>query len=72
MQGNYNVFVLNENDEVEFRQVDVAFTYQTRFMVISSGLVPGERVIYEGLQKVKGGQKVNPVLKDIRISESEN
>jgi membrane fusion protein (multidrug efflux system) len=72
MQGNYNVFVLNENDEVEFRQVEVAFTYQTSFMVISSGLDPGDRVIYEGLQKVRSGQKVSPVLKDISISESEN
>lgn len=72
MQGNYNVFVVSENNEVEFRQVEVAFTYQTGFMVISSGLSPGDKVVYEGLQKVKGGSKINPVVQEITISESEN
>ena len=72
LQGNYNVFVVNENDEVEFRQIEVATTYETSYMIVSSGLAPGERVVYEGLQKVKGGMKVNPVVQDISISQSEN
>ena len=72
LQGNYNVFVVNENDEVEFRKIEVASTYETSYVIVSSGLAPGERVVYEGLQKVKSGVKVNPVLKDISISESEN
>ncbi len=72
MQGNYNVFVVNENDEVEFRQIEVATTYKTSYLIVSSGLAPGERLVYEGLQKVKSGMKINPVLKDISISESEN
>jgi len=72
MQGNYNVFVVNENDEIEFRQIEVSSTYETRFMIVSSGLAPGERVVYEGLQKVKSGLKVNPVLADISNSQSEN
>ena len=72
LQGNYNVFVVNENDEVEFRQIEVATTYETSYMIVSSGLAPGERVVYEGLQKVKSGMKVNPVLQDISISQSEN
>jgi len=72
LQGNYNVFVVNENDEVEFRQIEVATTYETSYMIVSSGLAPGERVVYEGLQKVKSGMKVNPVVQDISISQSEN
>ncbi len=72
MQGNYNVFVVNENDEVEFRKIEVVSTYETRYMIVSSGLAPGERVVYEGLQKVKSGTKVNPVMADISNSQSEN
>ena len=72
MQGNYNVFVVNENDEVEFRKIEVASTFETSYMIVSSGLEAGERVVYEGLQKVKSGTKVNPVVKDISISQSEN
>jgi membrane fusion protein (multidrug efflux system) len=72
LQGNYNVFVVNENDEVEFRKIEVASTYETSYVIVSSGLEPGERVVYEGLQKVKSGTKVNPVVQDISISQSEN
>ena len=72
IQGNYSVVVVNENDEVEFRSIEVSSTYETRYMVVSSGLEAGERVVYEGLQKVKSGTKVNPVLKDISNSETEN
>ena len=72
MQGNYNVFVVNENDEVEFRKIEAASTYQTSYVIVSSGLEAGERVVYEGLQKVKSGIKVSPVVQDISISQSEN
>jgi membrane fusion protein, multidrug efflux system len=72
IQGNYSVFVVNENNEVEFREIEVLSTYETSFIIVSSGLAPGDRVVYEGLQKVKSGAKVNPVLKDISISQSEN
>jgi membrane fusion protein (multidrug efflux system) len=72
MQGNYSVFVVDESNKVEFRQVEVASTYQTGFIVISSGLSLGDKVIYEGLQQVKSGSLVNPVVQEISISESEN
>jgi len=71
MQGNYSVFVVNETDEVEYRQIEVATAYETSFMIVTAGLEPGERVVYEGLQRVKSGAKVVPVLQDISISESE-
>ena len=72
LQGNYNVFVVSEDKKVEFRTVEVAFIYQTGFMVISSGLSPGDQVVYEGLQKVKGGSIVNPTVREISISVTEN
>ena len=72
LQGNNNVYVVNDKDEVEFREIEVGSTYETSFVIVTSGLAPEERVVYEGLQKVKGGDKVNPVLQDISISESEN
>jgi len=72
LQGNYSVFVVNEASEVEFRKIEVVSTYETRYMIVSSGLEPGDQVIYEGLQKVKSGAKVNPVLQDISVTESEN
>ncbi len=72
LQGNYNVFVVNEAGEVEYRQIEVTSSYQTSYFIVSSGLSPGERVVYEGLQKIRSGAKVVPELQDISISESEN
>ena len=72
LQGNYSVFVVNEQDEIEYRQIEVGPSYQTSYLVVTSGLSPGDRVVYEGLQKVKSGAKVNPELKEISIPESEN
>jgi len=72
LQGNYNVFVVNESSEVEFREIEVSSSYQTRFVVVTSGLEPGDRVVYEGLQKVASGTRVNPLVQDISMDESEN
>ena len=72
LQGNYSVFVVNEQNEIEFRKIEVGFTYQTSYLTVTSGLAPGEVVVYEGLQKVKGGLKVSPELQSISIEETEN
>jgi len=72
LQGNYNVFVVNEKDEVEYRRIEVSSAYETSYMIVSSGLAPGERVVYEGLQKVKSGAKVSPVVENLSDSQVEN
>ena len=72
MQGNYSVFVVNENNEVEFRKIEVGSAYETSYMIVTSGLKAGERVVYEGLQKVKSGAKVKPVVQGLSNSQSEN
>lgn len=72
LQGNYSVFVVNEDNEVEFRSIEVASSYETSYLVVSSGLEPGDRVLYEGLQKVKSGIKVNPVPVDVATTTAEN
>jgi len=35
------------------------------FWLITEGIKPGEKVVYEGLQKVKDGITVNPAIADI-------
>ena len=39
------------------------------FWLVEEGLKPGERVIYEGLQKVREGQTVVPETVDIQIPD---
>jgi len=72
LQGNYSVFVVNQDAEVEFREIEVVSPYQTSYLIVSSGLAPGEQVVYEGLQKVQSGARVNPVVKELSITDTEN
>ena len=72
LQGKYSVFVVNGEDQVEFRSVEVASSYETSYLIVSSGLSPGERVVYEGLQKVKSGTKVNPVQAEPAVSSTQD
>jgi len=57
-QGRFNVFIVNDNDVIEIRRVTIGGTFEDKFF-IREGLEAGERLVYEGLQKVSEGIKVN-------------
>jgi hypothetical protein len=57
-QGKKFLYVLDDNDEVVRREVEVG-TLNDGLRVIKSGLKPGERVVLNGLQFVQPGKKVN-------------
>ena len=56
LQGIYNVAVVGGDDTVELRMVKPAQRIGTLW-VIDSGLKAGERVVVEGLQKVRAGSQ---------------
>jgi membrane fusion protein (multidrug efflux system) len=58
-QGSYQVAVVGRDNKVEIRTVTPGQRAENLW-VIDSGLKPGERVVVEGLQKVKNGITVNP------------
>lgn len=57
VQGSYNVAVVGADQKVELRAVKTGARSGT-WWVISEGLKPGEKVIVEGLQKVRNGLEV--------------
>lgn len=59
MQGRRLVAVVNANNGVELRPVKVAETIGSDW-IIDEGLKAGERVIVEGIQKVRPGTTVSP------------
>jgi membrane fusion protein (multidrug efflux system) len=59
VQGSYQVAVVGSDNTVEIRPVKVGPRQETLW-VIDQGLKPGERVVVEGLQKVKTGLTVQP------------
>jgi len=70
LQGEQSVYVVDENNVVEFRQVDASVT-KDGLWLIETGLNPGETVVLEGLQKVRSGLTVNPVLTEFEIPVKE-
>jgi membrane fusion protein (multidrug efflux system) len=59
LQGNYQVAVVGSDNKVQIRPVKVGEQVGTEW-IIEQGLKPGERVVAEGVQKVRGGMTVNP------------
>lgn len=62
-KDSYYVLVIDKENTVEVRRVQLGAQQQGQWEV-TSGLLVGERIIVEGLQKVRPGVKVNPVAQD--------
>jgi RND family efflux transporter MFP subunit len=59
LQGGYQVAVVGADDKVSIRTVTAGDRVGTEW-IIAEGLHPGERVVAEGVQKVRAGAQVNP------------
>jgi membrane fusion protein (multidrug efflux system) len=65
LQGLFRVFVVGDQNKIEERQVTMGPTIDN-FWLVKDGLKPGEKVVYEGLQKIGDGATVNPVVTDVK------
>jgi membrane fusion protein, multidrug efflux system len=59
LQGNYQVAVVGSGNKVSIRTVKVGERSGSKW-IIQDGLNPGERVVAEGIQKVRPDAVVNP------------
>jgi len=70
LQGTFSVYVLGAENKTQMKEVKVGPKIES-FWLIREGLKAGERVVYEGFQKVKDGTVVEAELKDIPFSDKE-
>ena len=61
-QGAKTVLVVESGDKVALRPIKIDDRIG-EFYIVSEGLKPGERVIVEGVQRVRPGVQVKPVVK---------
>ena len=61
LQGGYQIAIVDAANKVSIRPVKVGETVASQW-IISDGVKPGERVIAEGVQKVRTGITVKPTL----------
>lgn len=59
-QGLKNVFLVDKDDKVQYRRVELGALYPDGLRVITSGLQGDERVLITGLQMVRVGEAVKP------------
>jgi len=59
LQGGYQVAVVDDQNKVNIRSIQVADRVGNQW-VVAEGLKPGERVVAEGIQKVRPGMQVQP------------
>jgi membrane fusion protein (multidrug efflux system) len=71
LQGRKRVFVVDDQSVVHERPVKLGPTINN-FWLVREGLKPGEKIVYEGLQKVADGTKVKPTVTDVeRITQED-
>jgi len=61
VQGQFNAYIVNDSSKVVIKPVKIATTYKDYF-VISEGITGNEKIVIEGIQKIRSGMIVTPEL----------
>ena len=70
LQGTFSVYVLGPENKIQMKEVKVGPKIES-FWLIREGLKSGEKVVYEGLQKVKNGTVVEAKVVDVPFKDEE-
>jgi len=63
IQDQKYVFIIDKNGKAKSRNIKVAYELQDLY-VIGSGLAEGDKILLEGVQKVKDDQKIQTKFQD--------
>ena len=65
LQGLYSVFIVNSENKIESKQVEVGEKIGNLW-VIKKGVNANDKVVFEGLQKIKSGMEVIPKVTEFK------
>jgi RND family efflux transporter MFP subunit len=65
-QGQKFVYVVNDKDNVEYRRIKVGRLHDG-LRVIADGLLPSDKIVVSGLQRVRPGTPVSPKLAEMPV-----
>lgn len=71
IQGMFNVFVVGDSSKVVLRQVEVGPTFKD-FRIIKSGVEANDKVVFEGIQKIRTGMVINPKVTEYQSKVKTN
>jgi membrane fusion protein (multidrug efflux system) len=66
LQGIFQVYVVTPENEIEIRRVETGPVYGN-MMVVTKGLAEGDKIVLEGLQRVRPGSKIIPVTEEFEL-----
>ncbi|MCF8366711.1 MAG: efflux RND transporter periplasmic adaptor subunit [Bacteroidales bacterium] len=61
VQGQFNAYVVNDSSRVVIKPIKVRTSYKDYF-VVSEGLNGNEKIVIDGIQKIKSGMTVKPEM----------
>ena len=70
LQGQYSVYIVDDNNSVQARQVKASEKLGD-LMLVEEGLNPSDKVVLTGLQKVAAGVTVNPKLVEFQSATNQ-
>jgi len=70
LQGQYSLFIVNSENKIESRQVKIGYKLDD-FWIVKEGLKNNDKVVLEGLQKVRTDMEVIPEVTEYK-SQSTN
>ena len=70
LQGTFSVYVLGAENKIQMKEVKVGPKIES-FWLIREGLKSGEKVVYEGLQKIKNGTVVEAKVVNVPFKDEE-
>lgn len=71
LQGQFSAFVVNSDNQIETRQLTLGSKIGDLWRV-KDGLKPGEKIVVEGIQKVRNKMEVTPQLVEFKSQRSTN
>jgi membrane fusion protein (multidrug efflux system) len=69
LQGAKTVMVVDQENKVAVRTITLGDKIE-KDVIVLDGLNPGERVIVEGMQKVRPGSQVNPQVAGVSTTNA--
>ena len=66
VQGEPNVLIVDADNKIEFKAVEVGVKYKNLWEV-KTGLKVGDRIVFEGAQKLRTGDVIDPVKSDFKV-----
>lgn len=66
VQGKPNVLIVGTDNKIEFKAIEVGVKYKNLWEV-KEGLKAGDKIVFEGAQKLRTGDVIDPVKADFKV-----